>query len=83
LEPVHVAFLELVIDPACSIVFEAEEEEADIMQRPPRSATEHLFNKQMVVMSLLQGFGVLGILLAIFGIALYHQGGPVARRAVT
>ena len=55
LEPVHVAFLELIIDPACSIVFEAEEEEADIMQRPPRSSTEHLFNRQMVTMSLLQG----------------------------
>ena len=73
LEPVHVAFLELIIDPACSIVFEAEEEEADVMQRPPRSATEHLFNKQMVTMSLLQGFGVLVILLAIFAVAL-HRG---------
>ena len=59
LEPVHVAFLELIIDPACSIVFEAEEEEADVMQRPPRAATEQLFNRQMVVMSLLQGLGVL------------------------
>ena len=35
LEPVHVAFLELIIDPACSIVFEADEEAADVMQRPP------------------------------------------------
>jgi len=42
LEPIHVAFLELIIDPACSIVFEAEAEEADIMRRPPRSAVEHL-----------------------------------------
>jgi Ca2+-transporting ATPase len=61
LAPVHVAFLELIIDPACSIVFEAEEEEADIMQRPPRNATEHLFSGQMVVMSL-QGIGVLVML---------------------
>ncbi len=73
LEPVHVAFLELIIDPACSIVFEAEAEEADIMQRPPRPATEHLFNKRMVIMSLLQGFGVLVILLTIFAVAL-HRG---------
>ena len=80
LEPVHVAFLELIIDPACSIVFEAEQEEADVMQRPPRSATQHLFDKQMVMMSLLQGFGILVILLAIFAAALYRgQGGEDAR----
>ena len=36
--PVHILFLELVIDPACSIVFEAEPEEADVMRRPPRNS---------------------------------------------
>jgi P-type Ca2+ transporter type 2C len=83
LEPVHVAFLELIIDPACSIVFEAEEEEADVMQRPPRSATEHLFNKPMVITSLLQGFGVLVILLAIFAVALHRGQGEADARALT
>ena len=34
--PVHIAFLELIIDPACSIVFESEREERDVMHRPPR-----------------------------------------------
>jgi Ca2+-transporting ATPase len=34
--PVHILFMELIIDPACSIVFEAEPEEADVMRRPPR-----------------------------------------------
>ena len=34
--PVHIVFLELIIDPACSLVFEAEGEEADVMRRPPR-----------------------------------------------
>ena len=83
LEPVHVAFLELIIDPACSIVFEAEKEEANVMQRPPREATDHLFNKQMVMMSLLQGFGVLIILLAIFAIALHRGQGEADARALT
>ena len=72
LEPMHVAFLELIIDPACSIVFEAEEEEADVMRRPPRPATEHLFNRQMVTMSLLQGFGVLTYLVG----NLRHRASP-------
>jgi P-type Ca2+ transporter type 2C len=83
LEPMHVAFLELIIDPACSIVFEAEEEEADVMRRLPRPATEHLFNRQMVTMSLMQGFGVLLILLAIFGVALHRGQGPEDARALT
>ncbi len=83
LEPIHVAFLELIIDPACSVVFEAEAEEADVMQRPPRPATEHLFNKQMVVNSLLQGFGVLVILLAIFAFALNRGQGEANARALT
>ena len=83
LEPVHVAFLQLIIDPVCSIVFEAEEEERDIMQRPPRSTNERLFNQQMVVMSLLQGFGILVILLAIFAVALYRGQSEQDARALT
>jgi len=83
LEPVHVAFLELIIDPACSIVFEGEVEESDVMQRPPRETREHLFGREMVTISLLQGFGVLGILLAIFGVALYRGQGEADARALT
>lgn len=83
LEPIHIAFLELIIDPACSIVFEGEQEEADVMQRPPRPATEHLFNREMIVMSVLQGAGVLAILLAIFGFALYRGQGEADARTLT
>ncbi len=35
--PLHIAFLEMVIDPVCSIVFEAEPAEPDAMRRPPRA----------------------------------------------
>jgi P-type Ca2+ transporter type 2C len=69
LQPVHVAFLELIIDASCSIVFEAEEAEVDVMERPPRCAAERLFSGRMVTMSLLQGFGLLILLLAIFAVA--------------
>ena len=34
--PVHIAFLQMVIDPVCSLVFEAEAEEDDVMRRQPR-----------------------------------------------
>ncbi|HEY9249996.1 MAG TPA: cation-translocating P-type ATPase, partial [Rariglobus sp.] len=83
LEPVHIAFLELIIDPACSIVFEAEREEPDIMQRPPRPANAHLFDRRMVALSLLQGFGVLIVLLVIFGVAYYRGQGADDARALT
>ena len=54
----HIVFLELIIDPACSIVFEAEAEEADVMRRPPRDLGEPLFSRRTVVLSLLQGLFV-------------------------
>lgn len=55
LMPVHIAFLELIIDPACSVVFEAEEEEEGIMQRPPRGLGQPIFSRRMIALSLLQG----------------------------
>ncbi len=59
LYPLHIAFLELVVDPACSVVFENEPEEADLMQRPPRDARTPLFGGMTLVLALLQGVGVL------------------------
>jgi len=83
LMPVHIMFLELIIDPACSVIFEAETEEADLMQRPPRNPQEPLFNRHHVLMSLLQGASVLLVILAIFGIALYRGQGALEARALT
>jgi len=57
--PAHIAFLELIIDPACSTVFEAEKEDKDIMKRPPRNLHQKIFNLKTVLISLLQGLGVL------------------------
>lgn len=57
--PVHIVFLEFIIDPACSIVFEAEPPSKKAMQRPPRKPEDHLLNANVVLTSLLQGAGVL------------------------
>jgi P-type Ca2+ transporter type 2C len=68
--PVHIVFLELIIDPACSVVFEMEEDEKDIMKRKPRRLSDPLFGRQMVFSGLVQGLGVLAIVAAVYSIAL-------------
>jgi Ca2+-transporting ATPase len=57
--PVHIVFLEFVIDPACSIAFENEPMQREVMQRPPRDPKAPLFDGRMLVTSLLQGLTVL------------------------
>jgi Ca2+-transporting ATPase len=64
LQPVHIVFLELLIDPACSIIFEGESEEEGIMKRPPRKSSESLFSVRTVGMSLIHGFVALALVLA-------------------
>jgi P-type Ca2+ transporter type 2C len=71
LMPVHVVFLELIIDPACSIAFEAEPEEAGIMARPPRKTDVILFGRRRVLLGLLQGLAVLMVTLAVYAEYLY------------
>ena len=70
LMPVHIAFLQLIIDPACSTVFEAEREEKNVMNRPPRKTDEGLFTRRTLTLSLLQGFVVLTVVLIIYLYAL-------------
>jgi Ca2+-transporting ATPase len=55
LGPIHIAFLEMVIDPVCTLVFEAEDEEKDIMHRPPRDPAERLFSAGLIGWSVMQG----------------------------
>lgn len=83
LMPMHIMFLELIIDPACSVVFEAEAEEADVMLRPPRNPKEPLFSQRTLVLSVLQGVSVLVMLLVIFSLSLYWGHDEKEARALT
>jgi P-type Ca2+ transporter type 2C len=62
LTPVHIAFLEMIIDPACSIVFEAEAAENNVMQRPPRNPNSPLVLRKRVIWAVTQGLLVLTVL---------------------
>lgn len=55
LYPLHVMFLEFVVDPACSFVFEADAAADDVMRRPPRSPTASLFSKRVIYRSVTRG----------------------------
>lgn len=68
--PAHIAFLELIIDPACSVVFESEKEEHNVMMRPPRNLKQPLFDRQTFFTSLLQGMSILTVIVIIFLLAL-------------
>jgi Ca2+-transporting ATPase len=80
--PVHIVFLELIIDPSCSLIFEAEEAEADVMRRPPRRPDERLFSAGTIGVALLQGVSVLGACLGVFLLARASHS-PDAARALT
>jgi Ca2+-transporting ATPase len=77
--PLHIAFLELVIDPACSMVFENEPSEDDVMQRPPRDATAQLFGGTTLALALLQGVGVLLVVLGAYAWAARWLSADAAR----
>ena len=83
LMPVHILFLQLIIDPVCSIVFEAEPEEEDVMRRLPRSPDTPLFDRELLKLGFMQGSVLLVVVLAIFGLALYRGLGADEARALT
>jgi P-type Ca2+ transporter type 2C len=68
--PAHIAFFELIIDPACSIVFESEKEDPKIMKRLPRNLHRPMFDIKIILINILQGLGILltTFLLFIFAI---------------
>ena len=81
--PVHIVFLEMIINPACSIAFEAEPAERGVMNRPPRDPQEPLFGKHILLLSLGQGVFVLLASLAILGYYLHQGASETEARALS
>ncbi len=77
--PVHIAVLEMIIDPSCSLVFEAEPAEADAMRNPPRRADASLFSAGTVTGALLQGLSVLVACVAVYLLAQQQHSADAAR----
>jgi len=66
--PMQVVLLELVIDPMCALVFESRPAARGVMSHPPRRADEPLFGSRGMLVSAMQG---LGLLAAVFGLHLF------------
>ena len=78
--PAHIAFIEMIIDPACSIVFEVEPAEPGVMRRPPRAPGAPLFTAARVVRHLAQGLiGLAGALGAYFAAGALDLRGDAVR----
>ena len=76
--PVHVVLLELIIDPACSVIFEAEQAEKNVMSRPPRKITGAFFGSKKILISCFQGVCILIATLGVYFVTLkimrYEEG---------
>jgi Ca2+-transporting ATPase len=72
LTPVHIALLEMLIDPACSIAFEAEHSEPDIMRRPPRKPDAQLLPRRVLLVALAQGLVALAVVVAAILVAQFR-----------
>ena len=66
LDPIHIVFLQMIIDPACAIIFEMEAPESDVMLRPPRGIHQKLFSLHNISMALLQGAGLTAIVVGLY-----------------
>jgi Ca2+-transporting ATPase len=82
LMPIHILVLQLIIDPSCSLVFEAEPAEADVMQRPPRAAKSSIYQRPILINGALQGFILLLTVLLTFALALHDDNSPEQARAL-
>jgi Ca2+-transporting ATPase len=80
LGPVHIAFLEMFIDPVCAIAFEAEPEDPNVMRRPPRNPKEPLFAGRALLLAAARGAIGLAAVLAVFQFSLWRGLSPDSAR---
>lgn len=83
--PLHIVFLELIIDPICSIAFESEKEELEIMKRPPRNPDEQFFGFKKIFSGISKGLLLLAMVFIVYFLSLNeaHTEGEVRAIAFT
>jgi P-type Ca2+ transporter type 2C len=81
--PALIAFQEVIIDPASSIVFEAEEPDKKSMERLPRGKSKSLVGSREVIIGVLQGFSVLLVTFLVYWISLLNYNSEELSRSLT
>jgi Ca2+-transporting ATPase len=82
LMPLHIVFMELIIDPVCSVAFESEQEERRIMNRPPRRAKEKFFGYKSIVQSAFRGVLLLCLVLVVYFLTIKEGHSQAEVRAI-
>ncbi len=77
--PVHIVFLELIIDPACTLIFEADEDDSGVMKRKPRSINAKLFDRSTVFKCFFQGGITLAVTIAVYLFIRHDHSADAAR----
>lgn len=83
LMPLHIVIMELIIDPSCSIAFEYEQEEKNIMQRLPRDPNDQFFGGKKIFYSFLQGLLLLAMTISVYFLSLDEGHSDKEVRAIT
>ena len=83
LMPLHIVFMELIIDPVCSVAFESEQEERGIMDRAPRSTNQKFFGYSSIVSSIIRGLLLLITVLLVYFATLNEGHTATEVRAIT
>lgn len=85
LMPLHIVFMELIIDPVCSIAFESEKEEIGVMNRPPRDPNMAFFGLKQIFKSSLVGLILLAMVLTVYFFSMQegHTEGEIRAIAFT
>ena len=85
LMPLHIVFMELIIDPVCSIAFESEKEEIGVMKRPPRDPNMAFFGLKQIFKSSLVGLILLAMVLTVYFFSMQegHTEGEIRAIAFT
>lgn len=83
LMPLHIVFMELIIDPVCSIAFESEQEEKSIMYRPPRNINQKFFGWNSIIYSIFKGTLVLSVVMLVGHLSILEGHSEKEVRAIT
>lgn len=81
--PVLIAVIELIVDPACSVVFEAEQVSPTIMGERPRAKNEKIFKAKVLAVALTQGLSSLVAVAAVYFWAIQSGHSDAETRTLT